>query len=397
MIKKCFSGLLFIYVFSAAYQWNIAFSTPIGFVAYYDIINLILIGLYFLYLVKNNFKLFFTSNQKNIIYFLLFVILLMCLTSFLSINSALTFGAFIRFILLSITLLIIIDYSNIDKQIVFYILYGLVLAGITHTIYLLSTINIVEFLLQIKNPDVGFSKAREYGTDVSLFDNINRLGEHILVSIGALISLFLYKKINRVFFIGILLVLIIGVLFTMSRQALLTLVMMLFVFSFYMKFTKKSLIQISFVGIPLIFSIMVYYIEDLMFFYEVLVVENFSSIDASDTSISNRLERQIAGIKVIIENPLGLGYGTIKQYVINNGLGDTHHFFLNVTLQLGVIGGFAFLLLWGFNSIMYFRNKNILFLWIPIFIIGLMNLLHLGSMILWLIIIFPFLFKGKTV
>ena len=251
----------------------------------------------------------------------------------------------------------------------------------------------MEFILKIQDPNISFGKAREYGRDTDLMDNINRTGEQILVGLGAVFSLVLIKNINKTLAMFLVVFLTFGVLLTFSRQGVLVLVILFILFLIYFKPSRKSSIKFFLFLVPILAYLLIKYFQEISFFIETFFLENFTSINFEDTSVSNRVERQLIGINTIIENPFGLGVGTIKQFVLNTGLGDTHHFFLNITLQLGILTGVAFLLFW-FNILYkYFKEEYFVLIWIPIFATGLINLLHLTSMLMWLTIVFPYINK----
>lgn len=186
----------------------------------------------------------------------------------------------------------------------------------------------------------------------SLTTNPNTLG--ILVTIGIL-SLFYLKysnNLNKIIYYGLLLLNSITLLYSQSRAAIISCIIMVTIFllsglnldiisAIKEKLTKKRVIIFTVIFILIIF-----------FIVNIPLINN-----RLGAGLNSRSESWIYLIESIFEKPfIGVGFGTSYENILlpNNVLIGAHNFYLSLVSEIGTIGFFIFMFLWFsiiFNSI----------------------------------------------
>jgi len=383
--------LVFLLVVTSSFQWVPIASTPIGFVSVFDIMSLFIILIFLFDLIHNKFKIVI-SRRHNTILLLLMVFFALSFISYpfsVDLNSSTNY--MLRISLVLLVLLNVLSWSTNNDKIFKYILYGFITSGLLYLVHLFLVVNLEDFIRVILLEGKSFSKAREYGRADIVLNNVNRIGEIILIALTTT----MYLKINKQMVVKISNILIIlftvGVVITFSRQALLILILLYFIYFYHVKLNLISMISIFTIS----FSLALLFINEIILFFNLFIMQNIETISSDENSISERFTNQLIGLKVVGENILGLGIGSMKKYMEIYNTRDTHNFIVNSFIQLGLLGGLYFIILWIYiySKYLFAKSTGFVLIWIPYFLIGLINLLHLSSFYMWIIISLPFIFK----
>ncbi|MCI4642382.1 MAG: O-antigen ligase family protein [Flavobacteriaceae bacterium] len=193
--------------------------------------------------------------------------------------------------------------------------------------------------------------------------NKNVMSSNIAFKIPFIIYLIIYSKNNLKYLYSLFFALSLLNLFLLSsRAAFISCSLVLIFYSIYLIFNYGKISISSFLSLifPLIFiSIFTFFTNSID---NISITNRVSSISTTDTSTSHRLTLYENAIDYILENPIiGCGIGNWKveslPYWKTLLSGYTipyhaHNDFLEITTEIGLIGGLAYLLL--FVTIFYY-------------------------------------------
>jgi O-antigen ligase len=343
----------------------------------YSLLNVIILVFIFNELSIDTFYLFFKSPfiKLTILFFILCIFsLLYANNKVLVIHDLSRFGTFFLSIFL------------------FFILFQKKIFSIKKVTILFCFILIVQLIQSLK-PFV--SEFIFYDLDIFNITEINlsifkgNAGNKNITAASIVLSLFvplyLFSKENYFikFLAALLLFFQILVLFFLSaRSSFLSLFLSISIFSIYILYKNKIHLYISFFLLFLVFFLS-YTLSSHILPSNLSVASRSSSIKFSNDSSSNRLELWSNAIDHISKHPLvGSGFGNWKVESIKywGNIGDyylipyhAHNDILELTTELGIIGGLSYLFIFitlfifHFSNFLKFKSFHNLFLMLFLF------------------------------
>ncbi|WP_202710517.1 O-antigen ligase family protein [Sporosalibacterium faouarense] len=299
------------------------------------LVSIGVVGIYLIYyIIDGDFK--FNYTPANI--FLLIFGILVFLNTVLSIDPN---GSFRDFSLhmASLGMIFVFTNSRKTKQDMYLINVVLVLVALTVSIYGISQyVNGVEmgsgWVDPTQNPDL---TTRVFAT----FENPNLLAEYLIMIFPVGLALIFYNKsiFKRLFFSAATFIILITIGLTYSRGGWLGLMVGIIVFLFLVnRKALLALIPVGMVGVLFLPASII---------HRVMTLGSFQ-----DTSIIYRLNLLSKSVNIVKDfwySGIGLGYIPFQQiiplYIRTMAPYHTHNLYLQIAIEMGVVGIIVFLLL----------------------------------------------------
>lgn len=171
----------------------------------------------------------------------------------------------------------------------------------------------------------------------SVTSNPNVLGTLLIFTIPANFYFIKILKKSKIL-ISILIIQMFTLLLTQSRASIISVIVILLVYTFFMSEKKFKFI---FVGLSLFLLLLA-----AIFLSEIFPIERLSD------GLNGRDEQWIPLINSIKENPFtGVGFGLANRVIIQR---ETHNVYLSVLAEMGIVGLVSFLGFWLFGTLNIF-------------------------------------------
>lgn len=175
----------------------------------------------------------------------------------------------------------------------------------------------------------------------SVTSNPNVLGTLLIFTIPANFYFIKILKKSKIL-ISILIIQMFTLLLTQSRASIISVIVILLVYTFFMSEKKFKFI---FVGLSLFLLLLA-----AIFLSEIFPIERLSD------GLNGRDEQWIPLINSIKENPFtGVGFGLANRVIIQR---ETHNVYLSVLAEMGIVGLVSFLGFWLFGTLNIFLKAR---------------------------------------